>query len=178
MEDVLASIRRILDEGRAEEEADGRAHGATEEDRNEAGEEVFLLEPEMMIDQADSLPDPPDITVNEPDPLPGPPEPAALIIEEPAPMADMPAEEQPAEPPAPPLLAPEAQTAASSSLGALVRTLTERHTQLYRAGPTLEDIVRDELRPMLKSWLDANLPPVVERLVRDEIERVVKRAME
>jgi cell pole-organizing protein PopZ len=30
---------------------------------------------------------------------------------------------------------------------------------------------------MLKSWLDTNLPPMVERLVRDEIERVVRRGM-
>jgi cell pole-organizing protein PopZ len=37
---------------------------------------------------------------------------------------------------------------------------------------TLEDLVRDMLRPMLKSWLDENLPRVVERLVLAEIERV------
>ena len=37
---------------------------------------------------------------------------------------------------------------------------------------TLEDLVREILRPMLKSWLDANLPRLVERLVRAEIERV------
>ena len=36
--------------------------------------------------------------------------------------------------------------------------------------------MRDEIRPMLKQWLDANLPPLVERLVRTEIERVVGRA--
>lgn len=37
---------------------------------------------------------------------------------------------------------------------------------------TLEDLVTDMLRPMLRDWLDANLPPLVERLVREEIERV------
>jgi cell pole-organizing protein PopZ len=37
---------------------------------------------------------------------------------------------------------------------------------------TLEDLVEDMLRPMLKSWLDENLPPLVERLVRAEIERL------
>ncbi len=37
---------------------------------------------------------------------------------------------------------------------------------------TLEDLVKEMLRPMLKSWLDDNLPAVVERLVRAEIERV------
>ena len=37
--------------------------------------------------------------------------------------------------------------------------------------------MRDELRPLLKEWLDDNLPPMVERLVRAEIERVVGRAV-
>jgi uncharacterized protein len=37
--------------------------------------------------------------------------------------------------------------------------------------------VREEIRPLLKSWLDANLPPIVERLVRTEIERVVGRVV-
>jgi cell pole-organizing protein PopZ len=39
-------------------------------------------------------------------------------------------------------------------------------------GPTVEDIVREEIRSLLKDWLDTNLPPMVERLVRAEIERV------
>jgi uncharacterized protein len=46
------------------------------------------------------------------------------------------------------------------------------HTVLLQNARTLEDLVRDMLRPMLKSWLDENLPNVVERLVRAEIERV------
>ena len=40
------------------------------------------------------------------------------------------------------------------------------------APDTLEDLVRELLRPMLKTWLDDNLPNLVERLVRAEIERV------
>ena len=40
------------------------------------------------------------------------------------------------------------------------------------AGLTLEDIVRDALRPLLQTWLDDHLPRIVERLVRDEIARV------
>jgi cell pole-organizing protein PopZ len=76
------------------------------------------------------------------------------------------------------LVAPEAAAAAASSVGSLMRTLAAgRGTQVYSGGPTLEDMVRAELRPMLKEWLDANLPPVVERLVRAEIERVVGRAV-
>ena len=37
---------------------------------------------------------------------------------------------------------------------------------------TLEDLMKDMLRPMLKSWLDENLPSLVERLVQAEIERI------
>jgi uncharacterized protein len=39
---------------------------------------------------------------------------------------------------------------------------------------TLEDLTREMLRPMLKEWLDENLPTIVERLVRAEIDRVSK----
>lgn len=41
------------------------------------------------------------------------------------------------------------------------------------AGPALDDLVRDALRPMLQAWLDEHLPELVERLVRAEIARVV-----
>jgi hypothetical protein len=43
---------------------------------------------------------------------------------------------------------------------------------LSRDSRTLEDIVKDMMRPMLRDWLDDNLPPLVERLVREEIQRV------
>lgn len=43
---------------------------------------------------------------------------------------------------------------------------------LVQNAKTLEDLVREMLRPMLKAWLDENLPGMVERMVRAEIERV------
>ena len=46
------------------------------------------------------------------------------------------------------------------------------HTLIGQNARTLEDLVREMLRPMLKSWLDDNLPGMVERIVRAEIERV------
>ena len=45
-------------------------------------------------------------------------------------------------------------------------------TVLSNNARTLEDLVKEMLRPMLKSWLDDNLPSLVERVVRAEIERV------
>ncbi|AXK79824.1 DUF2497 domain-containing protein [Pseudolabrys taiwanensis] len=46
------------------------------------------------------------------------------------------------------------------------------HTVLGSNARTLEDLVKEMLRPLLKSWLDDNLPGLVERIVRAEIERV------
>ena len=43
---------------------------------------------------------------------------------------------------------------------------------------TLEDIVRTEMRPILKAWLDENLPPLVERLVQKEIKRITRQVDE
>ena len=61
-----------------------------------------------------------------------------------------------------------AQTSAAvdSAFNALAQTV------LVQNARTLEDLVREMLRPMLKTWLDDNLPGMVERLVRAEIERV------
>jgi hypothetical protein len=44
------------------------------------------------------------------------------------------------------------------------------------SGRTLEDLVKEMIRPMLREWLDANLPGMVERMVKREIERIVRRA--
>jgi cell pole-organizing protein PopZ len=49
---------------------------------------------------------------------------------------------------------------------------TLAQTVLVQNARTLEDLVREMLRPMLKSWLDDNLPGMVERIVKAEIERV------
>jgi cell pole-organizing protein PopZ len=64
------------------------------------------------------------------------------------------------------LLSSETSAAVDSAFSALAQTV------LVQNARTLEDLVREMLRPMLKSWLDDNLPGLVERLVRAEIERV------
>jgi hypothetical protein len=70
-----------------------------------------------------------------------------------------------------------AAAAAFAQLGALPRERRkERELPLGGLDRTLEDIVRDMLRPLLQTWLDENLPGMVERLVREEIARVVGEA--
>jgi hypothetical protein len=47
---------------------------------------------------------------------------------------------------------------------------------LDESGRTLESLVRELLRPMLKHWLDDHLPPMIERIVREEIQRMARDA--
>ena len=70
-----------------------------------------------------------------------------------------------------------AAAAAFAQLGTLPRErLREGELPLGGVDRTLEDIVRDMLRPLLQTWLDENLPGIVERLVREEIARFVGEA--
>jgi cell pole-organizing protein PopZ len=48
----------------------------------------------------------------------------------------------------------------------------------YPGGITLEDIVRDLMKPMLREWLDQNLPPLIEKLVKQELERIANKALD
>jgi cell pole-organizing protein PopZ len=64
------------------------------------------------------------------------------------------------------LLSSNASAAVDSAFNALAQTVPVQNAR------TLEDLVREMLRPMLKSWLDDNLPGMVERIVKAEIERV------
>lgn len=68
-----------------------------------------------------------------------------------------------------PLLSPRTTAAVDTAFNSLATTV------LLQNPRTLEDLVREMLRPMLKAWLDDNLPDIVERLVRAEIERVSRR---
>ena len=85
---------------------------------------------------------------------------------------DRPYEPDPVPPPRHALFGGDAllSSATSSAVDSAFNTLAQ--TVLVQNARTLEDLVREMLRPMLKSWLDDNLPGLVERLVRAEIERV------
>ena len=73
------------------------------------------------------------------------------------------------------LINPHAATSMRDSLAALSALAQPgARPQIVRSGETsLEDLVRDLLRPALAQWLDTNLPPLVERLVAEEIARIV-----
>jgi cell pole-organizing protein PopZ len=99
--------------------------------------------------------------------------------ESPPPPVDMsppPAFASPPFPPAPPRLHDDETRLISGVTGAAVDSAFNAlaQTVLSQNARTLEDLVREMLRPMLKSWLDDNLPGMVERMVRAEIERVAR----
>ncbi|MGB2656604.1 MAG: DUF2497 domain-containing protein [Pseudolabrys sp.] len=75
--------------------------------------------------------------------------------------------------PAPSPPAPDRALISNDTIAAVDSAFnTLAHTVIGQNARTLEDLVKEMLRPMLKSWLDDNLPGLVERIVRAEIERV------
>ena len=152
MDDILASIRRILNEDEAAAPSTETSEAAT---------------PEAQATDAPEASPPPRAPAPEfASPPIVPPAPAARSGPEPLELtSDM-------------LVTPPTQAASSPRMGMDDSSVSsERGAQVYRGGPSIEDLVREEIRPILKDWLDNHLPPLVERLVRAEIERVVNRAL-
>lgn len=207
MEEILASIRRIInedDEVEAQPDADAdqaeSGHDgadldempqpaeaasddeAEDETGDEAGEDDVLeltdrIEEEgsgtdplsiaddlMILDREDEAPAEPDVEDEsvaeaepEPEPVAAAPEPV------PAPASNDDDEDS--------LLA---ETTAGAAAGAFA-ALSDNLRISSEPNQTLEGVVRELLRPMLKQWLDDNLPAIVEEKVQAEIERVARR---
>jgi cell pole-organizing protein PopZ len=195
MEEILASIRRIIaDDDATKQPAKPAAatppeparpaapdqpapHAATQDDIDAVLADLDEPPPAHAAEpDEDVLQLTEDMAAPEPEPAPAP-QPAFrrieatqdVIFDEPAP-APAPSAPPPVarvrEPEATPLLSNAASAAVHSAFGNLA------HSMLVQNSRTLEDLVKELLRPMLKAWLDDNLPLMVERLVRAEIERV------
>jgi uncharacterized protein len=184
MEEILASIRRIIaddepanetTESRQDNVATARESAAQAPPRPSAApSHAAPMSPPPRIAPADPAASTPPMTEEEIDSMladlrgtPRQPSAASARTEaaagsEPAPALDVPRaaiEERG-------LLSAATTAAVDAAFDALARTAQARN------GRTLEEVVSELLRPMLKSWLDENLPEMVERLVRAEIERV------
>ena len=99
-----------------------------------------------------------------------PAQPEPRFVEEPR-VAEEPRRSQPAPQPTMhdrSLMSSHTSAAVDSAFHALAQTV------LVQNARTLEDLVKEMLRPLLKSWLDDNLPGMVERIVKAEIERVAR----
>ena len=169
MEEILASIRRIISEDDApagEDEAAPVAAApelealdiamppapaaAVEDDVLELTDRVASEEPQTLGDLEIQ-------TRHEPEPAPAP-EPVAAFSPPPAPLR---AEEH--------LVGDPASEAAAMAFGKLSASIA-----MPAEGRTLEDVVRELLRPLLKAWLDENLPAIVQSTVDQEVERIAR----
>lgn len=75
------------------------------------------------------------------------------------------------------MISPESALASTDVLAQLAKAiLSRRDVAVGGSDVTIEGMVREMLRPMLKEWLDRNLPYLVERLVKREIDLMVNRA--
>ncbi|MBV9079308.1 MAG: DUF2497 domain-containing protein [Methylobacteriaceae bacterium] len=180
MDEILASIRRIIaDDQDAPKPATATvAPAPSEPEADEFDLADIASEPAAAapvppepapptLDEPALEVDVPDLSFAEPEPMAAPsPSPPAAAMPDPG--------EEPRRPPQPSTVEPDVliSTAATASVGQAFQMLS--HTILSQNARTLEDLVQEMLKPMLKAWLDDNLPPLVERLVRNEIERVAR----
>ena len=203
MDDILASIRKIISDDEARAQAAGPGVGAAPPRPEtvespasdvarllrggmaDAREDVLLLT-DLIEEPRSDLP-----TAEEPrSEAPAAARPIPFPRIDPVKASEMP---QPTIDPTP--AAPSAPEASSSLIGTAVAGATssafERLNQAVKqgapqpaasdpgplvgsGGKTLEDLVREMLRPILKEWIDKNLPPMVERLVEREIARLTR----
>ncbi len=195
MEEILASIRRIISDDDKEMEAAAQENEEAPEDEEELAVEemVAMAEPEPepepesepepvaeeVDDDDDDILDLTDMEAPDPEPLF---EEQAYKEPEPEPIVP-PVSPSPAPPPAPTpapdnLVSPPQAGEASGSFERLTEKLNEDYSELPigNGAVTLEGLTRELVRPMLKEWLDQHLPMTVERLVREEIERLVMQS--
>jgi cell pole-organizing protein PopZ len=166
MEEILASIRRIIaDDGDAAKVEDPPLTMPEAKAPAPALDLAVEASPAPKPFQAQ---DDIDLLFAEAEPEPEPePEPQW----DPPPVVQQAPPPQPAPPPEPPtqqLLSSDASAAVAGAFASLSSSL------LMGNARTLEDLVTEMLRPMLKTWLDENLPAITERLVKAEIERVAR----
>jgi cell pole-organizing protein PopZ len=165
MEEILASIRKII----ADEPAAAAANGAP------AANDV--LELTQMVQEDGSVvdlkaPEPPKETRMAPPPPPPPPQPPSPPV----------VEKKPEAPPS--LISEPAAAASASALSSLASTVEIERlsavpasaTFLGNGAKTIEEMVVELMKPLLKDWLDKNLPAAVDRLVQKEIERIARKA--
>jgi len=199
MEEILASIRRII----SEDDAPADTAAAPAAAAPEAEPEAPAAEPEAPAAVAASAPEPVveapaeddvleltdryeapaesvgDIDVVDPadEPFPAAPHPTP-IVEEPVVAASTPA------PAYDSLVGESAAASAASAFAGLHASFKKPDAAPASSGPdltfasgsTVEAMVAEMLRPMLKDWLDANLPGIVQQAVQKEVERIARSA--
>jgi cell pole-organizing protein PopZ len=168
MEEILSSIRRII----AEDEPGGQAAAgsATAEpldhrvDHDDEDEDDVLELTEVVGE-----PNPPQVQMAPAPAKPAPPSPPPSPAMQEAPTMTA----QSAEP----LISPVAANASTNAFARLAKAAAPDDKRAVSvAGISVEQLVVDLLTPMLRDWLDQNLPGIVERVVEQEVKKLARRA--
>lgn len=194
MDDILASIRKIISDDEARAQVGGNAMpalqaanaGERSATNTRAGmtgnrDDVLLLTDLIEEPKASSA----DVPAPQPVPLPRIDPVRASEMPQPA-FETMPSPPSTFEPS---IVTSSAAGAAASAFDRLNQVVEERRAApdlapapvsmpspaVGAGGKTIEDLVKEMLRPMLKDWIDRSLPPMVERLVEREIARLTRR---
>lgn len=184
MEEILSSIRRIINEDEEEAPA-AEAEAAPAEEESNSQDDIDSMFDEAPAAEAEPGPEAEDVLeltdmVEEPDAGTDPmamdddlmivdrEEEEPEVVAEPEPVVDFDAVEGEV---ADGIMSDGAAAAAMGSF----HTLADSIRISDEEGRTLEGVVRALLRPMLKEWLDANLPSIVDEKVQAEIDRVARR---
>lgn len=149
MEDILASIKRIIAE-EGDNASSARARKTPAPARQASSEQQSSAD--EVLELRNAMP-------AEPAP------PAAVPAAQTAATQDVPAEPAPE-----PILSAATAEASRGALDTLSRLIVR--SEEAPAENTLEGLVREMLRPMLREWLDARLPAIVEKMVAREISRI------
>ncbi|MBS0502907.1 MAG: DUF2497 domain-containing protein [Proteobacteria bacterium] len=151
MEEILSSIKRII-----AEDSDGvtprRGRAAPAEEPDVLELTQALGEPDDVVEEAPAAP------------------PFTIAAEEAPALAEAPVAPPPEEPAAEALVSSASADATRAALAALSRMVVKPEEPA--ADNTLEGLVREMLRPMMKDWLDANLPRIVQEAVDREVKRI------
>jgi cell pole-organizing protein PopZ len=169
MEEILASIRRIIaEDGEQAPPTEKPAATQARPEISPTGEEILelteVVEGTEVVKAEAAKPAPAASAQSEwtpPEPAPAP-----LPESEPGTVADR--------------LVSDATAAASLAALSQINQLGGPKEKAMNDIPlgtgqrTIEELIREMLRPLLKEWLDSNLPSLVERVVQDEVDRLVR----
>lgn len=160
MEEILASIRRIISEDDAPE-AEKPAPVAAAPEPEPEPEPLPVVEEapeEDVLELTETYDAPSTVSIGDIEAYePIKPEPAPAPVYKPEPRRDS-------------LVSERTESTAASAFGSLTSSLLVPHSDR-----TLEDVTKDLLRPLLQQWLDAHLPSIVEEAVRAEVERIARQ---
>lgn len=165
MEEILASLRSIIAEGdsldsaKTGQQKSGAAAGPQIVYVNESPPSARALVPGIPSGASGRLADVVSLASRAPQ------ESAAFVAEAPVSLENELGPERPAQEP---VASPATDRAVGASFGALSASVAMQNPE------AIENLMREMLRPMLKIWLDDNLPRLAERMVRAEIQRIAR----